>query len=55
MAPEQLAERANAVATHMKQLNMRAHKQTKLKTKAAYLEKLDWCIEQDAAHFDVLG
>nr|WP_236955618.1 crotonase/enoyl-CoA hydratase family protein [Marinobacter nauticus] len=55
VAPEQLAERANAVATQMKQLNMRAHKQTKLKTKAAYLEKLDWCIEQDAAHFDVLG
>ena len=55
VAPEQLAERATEVATQMKQLNMRAHKQTKLKTKAAYLEKLDWCIEQDAAHFDVLG
>ncbi|MBY6033365.1 crotonase/enoyl-CoA hydratase family protein [Marinobacter daepoensis] len=55
VAPEQLVDRARAVASQMKQLNMRAHKQTKLKVKADYLERLDRCIEQDAAHFDVLG
>ena len=34
---------------------MKAHKQTKLKVKADYLALLDRCIEQDVAHFDVLG
>ncbi|MGC8120246.1 crotonase/enoyl-CoA hydratase family protein [Marinobacter sp. VGCF2001] len=55
VAPEQLLERAQAVATQMKQLNLRAHKQTKLKVKADYLALLDRCIEQDAAHFDLQG
>ncbi len=55
VAPEQLMERAKAVATQFKQLNMKAHKQTKLKVKADYLALLDRCIEQDVAHFDVLG
>ncbi|MGB2110105.1 MAG: crotonase/enoyl-CoA hydratase family protein, partial [Marinobacter vinifirmus] len=41
VAPEQLMERALAVATQMKQLNMTAHKQTKLKVKADYLALLD--------------
>ena len=36
VAPEQLMERALAVATQMKQLNMTARKQTKLKVKADY-------------------
>lgn len=55
VAPEQLMERAVAVATQMKQLNMNAHKQTKLKVKAEYLALLDRSIEQDAAHFDLMG
>lgn len=55
VAPEQLMERAVAVATQMKQLNLNAHKQTKLKVKADYLALLDRCIEQDAAHFDLMG
>lgn len=55
VGPEQLMERAVAVATQMKQLNLNAHKQTKLKVKADYLAMLDRCIEQDAAHFDLMG
>ena len=55
VAPEKLMERAVALATQMKQLNMNAHKQTKLKVKAEYLALLDRCIEQDAAHFDLMG
>jgi enoyl-CoA hydratase len=55
VAPEQLMERAVAVATQMKQLNLNAHKQTKLKVKGDYLALLDRCIEQDAAHFDLMG
>ncbi|MBE0486867.1 crotonase/enoyl-CoA hydratase family protein [Marinobacter sp.] len=55
VAPEQLMERAVAVAAQMKQLNLNAHKQTKLKVKADYLALLDRCIEQDAAHFDLMG
>jgi len=55
VAPDQLMERALAVAVQMKQLNRNAHKQTKLKVKADYLALLDRCIEQDAAHFDLLG
>ncbi|WP_372965829.1 crotonase/enoyl-CoA hydratase family protein [Marinobacter sp.] len=55
VAPEQLMERARAVAGQLKKLNMRAHKQTKLKTKAGYLATLDNAIEQDAAHSDLMG
>ncbi|MFV8570303.1 crotonase/enoyl-CoA hydratase family protein [Marinobacter sp. SBS5] len=55
VAPEQLMERAKAVAAQYKQLNMRAHKQTKLKVKAEYLATLDRAIEQDAAQSDLMG
>jgi len=55
VAPEQLMARAREVAAQMKQLNMTAHQQTKLKVKADYLELLDRCIEQDFAHFDLMG
>lgn len=48
VAPEQLLERANEVAQAFRNLNMKAHAQTKLKTKAGYLELLDRCIEKDA-------
>ena len=53
VAPEQLAERARAVAEQFKQLNLRAHQQTKVKAKADYLARLDACIEKDASHFDL--
>lgn len=52
---EQLMERALEVATQMKQLNKRAHRETKLKAKADYLALLDRCIEQDIAHFNLMG
>ncbi|MDP4547105.1 MAG: crotonase/enoyl-CoA hydratase family protein [Marinobacter sp.] len=55
VAPEQLMERAKAVAAQYKQLNMRAHKQTKLKVKAEYLATLDRAIEQDATKSDLMG
>ncbi|HET8849042.1 MAG TPA: crotonase/enoyl-CoA hydratase family protein [Marinobacter sp.] len=55
VAPEQLMERATAVANQFKQLNLNAHKQTKRKAKADYLALLDRCIEQDAAHFDLMA
>lgn len=48
VAPGQLMARARAVAEAFQKLNMRAHKQTKQKTKAQYLELLDKCIEKDA-------
>lgn len=43
-----LLERANEMAQQFKQLNMRAHKQTKRKAKADYLALLDRCIKLDA-------
>jgi len=55
VAPEQLMERAKTVAAQFKQLNLRAHKQTKLKARADYLALLDRCIEEDAAHFGLGG
>lgn len=48
VAPDQLLNRANELAQSFRKLNMRAHAQTKLKTKAGYLELLDHCIEKDA-------
>jgi enoyl-CoA hydratase len=48
VAPEQLRERANEVAQQFGKLNMKAHEQTKRKTKAGYLELLDDCILKDA-------
>lgn len=50
VAPEQLMARARAVAESFQKLNMRAHQQTKQKTKADYLALLDRCIEMDAKH-----
>lgn len=55
VAPEQLMERARAVAGQLKQLNLKAHKQTKLKAKAEYLALLDRCIEEDFSHFNLMG
>jgi len=55
VAPEQLMARANEVAQQFKQLNMRAHAQTKQKTKAAYLELLDSCILKDSEHMGLTG
>ncbi|MCK7546724.1 crotonase/enoyl-CoA hydratase family protein [Marinobacter koreensis] len=48
VAPEQLVERANQIAQHFRTLDLRAHKQTKVKAKAEYLALLEKCIEQDA-------
>ena len=55
VAPEQLLDRARAVASQFGQLNLRAHKQTKLKAKAEYLALLDRCIEQDAEQLGLGG
>ena len=46
--PDALMARANEVAQQFRQLNMKAHAQTKLKAKAGYLELLDSCILKDA-------
>ena len=54
-AQEALIDRANAVAGQFKSLNMRAHRETKLKAKADYLALLDRCIEQDSAHLGLSG
>lgn len=53
VAPEQLKERANEVAQQFGKLNMKAHEQTKRKTKAGYLELLDDCILKDAENLGV--
>ncbi|MDF2643388.1 MAG: enoyl-CoA hydratase [Pseudomonas sp.] len=47
---EELAEAAKAVAQQLKKLNMRAHRDTKLKVRKALLEALDNAIEQDRQH-----
>lgn len=52
---ETLLERANELADQFLKLNMRAHRETKLKAKADYLARLDRCIEQDAAHLGLMG
>ncbi|MFK7160259.1 crotonase/enoyl-CoA hydratase family protein [Marinospirillum sp. MEB164] len=51
---ESVMQRADEVAKAMQQLNLKAHAQTKLKARAAYLARLDACIEQDLKHFDVI-
>lgn len=48
VAPDQLLVRANELAQGFRKLNMRAHAQTKLKTKAGYLELLDLSIKKDS-------
>lgn len=52
---DKLLERANELATHFKTLNMRAHRETKVKAKAEYLALLDRCIEQDSEHLGLNG
>ncbi|MFN2361539.1 MAG: crotonase/enoyl-CoA hydratase family protein [Marinobacter sp.] len=54
-APEQLRARANEVAQQFRKLNMTAHKQTKRKAKAEYLELLDDCILKDAEHLGLMA
>lgn len=44
---DQLMERAESEAAKLAQLNLKAHKQTKLKTRAEYLSILDEAIEKD--------
>ena len=46
----ELEAEALAVATQLTQLNMTAHRNTKLKTRKALLELLDWAIEEDKQH-----
>lgn len=55
VAQDSLVERANELAQHFKTLNMRAHRETKVKAKADYLALLDRCIEQDAEHLGLNG
>lgn len=50
VAPEELMNAAKAMATQMKKVNMTAHKNTKLKTRKAFLEILDAAIELDKQH-----
>ena len=50
VAPEELMNAAKAMATQMKKINMTAHKNTKLKTRKAFLETLDKAIELDQQH-----
>lgn len=52
---DRLLERANALASQFKQLNMRAHRETKVKAKAEYLALLDRCIQQDAENLGLKG
>ncbi len=50
VAPEELMNAAKAMATQLKKVNMTAHKNTKLKTRKAFLEILDAAIELDKQH-----
>lgn len=55
VAQDKLTERATGLALHFKTLNMRAHRETKVKAKADYLALLDRCIEQDSEHLGLNG
>lgn len=55
VAPEQLLNRANELAQGFRKLNMRAHAQTKVKTKAGYLELLDQSIKKDSENLGLNG
>ncbi len=55
VAPDQLLNRANELAQAFRKLTMRAHAQTKLKTKAGYLELLDRSIEKDSESLGLTG
>ena len=55
VAQDKLVERATELALHLKNLNMRAHRETKVKAKADYLALLDRCIEKDLEHLGLNG
>jgi enoyl-CoA hydratase len=48
--PEALVDTARTVALQLKKINMKAHKQTKLKVRKHFLETLDKAIELDRQH-----
>jgi enoyl-CoA hydratase len=50
VGPEELMPAARAMAEQMKKLNMTAHANTKVKARKAFLETLDWAIEEDKRH-----
>ncbi|MFK3973823.1 crotonase/enoyl-CoA hydratase family protein [Pseudomonas sp. NPDC087358] len=50
VSPEELTDAARTVALQLKKINMKAHKQTKLKVRKAFLETLDQAIELDRQH-----
>jgi enoyl-CoA hydratase len=50
VAPEELTDAARTVALQLKKINMKAHKQTKLKVRRDFLETLDKAIELDRQH-----
>lgn len=50
VAPEELTDAARTVALQLKKIDMKAHKQTKLKVRKAFLETLDKAIELDRQH-----
>jgi enoyl-CoA hydratase len=50
VGPEELMPAALAMAEQMKKLNMTAHANTKVKARKAFLETLDWAIEEDKRH-----
>lgn len=50
VGPEELTDVARTVALQLKKINMKAHKQTKLKVRKDFLETLDKAIELDRQH-----
>ena len=50
VAPDALMPAARDMAEQMKKLNMTAHANTKVKARRAFLETLDWAIEEDKLH-----
>ena len=50
VAPDELMPAALAMAVQLKKLNMTAHANTKMKARRAFLETLDWAIEEDKLH-----
>lgn len=53
--PDALVARASEVAQQFRQLNMKAHAQTKLKAKAGFLKLLDECILKDGENLGLQG
>jgi enoyl-CoA hydratase len=50
VAPDELMPAAIAMAQQLKKLVMTAHANTKVKARRAFLETLDWAIEEDKLH-----